>query len=78
MEVQDMAQLAHFAHRMLGAAKMVGARSFAEICKGIELAGRSNDHKAIHSGLREFESELARLMDHIAADAASTPVTAAC
>jgi CheY-like chemotaxis protein len=73
MEAQDMTQLAHFAHRMLGAGKMVGARAFAEICKGIELASRSKDHKAIHSGLKEFESELARLMDHIAADAAASP-----
>ena len=71
IEAGDMTQITHFAHRMLGAGRMVGAWAFAKICESIVLASRSNEGKALDSLLREFESELARLMDHLAADAAA-------
>jgi PAS domain S-box-containing protein len=68
----DMSQTTHFAHRMSGAAKMVGACAFDGVCESIVLASRSNDREAIDALLRNFESELARLLDHIAPGAAAS------
>ena len=61
----DMAQIAHFSHRMLGAAKMVGAAAFAIACERIERAARRGDRGTLFSCMQVFEREWGRLAEYI-------------
>lgn len=61
----DMAQIAHFSHRMLGAAKMVGATAFAAACDRIERAARNGERGIVFSCMQEFEREWGRLAEYI-------------
>ncbi|NPC58159.1 response regulator [Caenimonas soli] len=61
----DMAQVTHFAHRMLGASRMLGALGFAVACERIDHASRSNDRTRAQAGLEAFEHEWRRLTAYI-------------
>jgi CheY-like chemotaxis protein/HPt (histidine-containing phosphotransfer) domain-containing protein len=50
-----------FAHRMAGAARMVGANDFANACAEIDRAGRAGDWAAIAAGMAGFERERGRV-----------------
>lgn len=63
----DMAQVTHFAHRMLGAARMVGALDFAAACEPIDHASRRGDWKTVFTAIEAFESEWQRLAAYIRA-----------
>jgi HPt (histidine-containing phosphotransfer) domain-containing protein len=44
---QDAALVTHFAHRIKGASRMIGAQAFANACEALEQAGRNADWPAI-------------------------------
>jgi HPt (histidine-containing phosphotransfer) domain-containing protein len=58
---QDMPQVTHCAHRMLGAGSMVGARDFALACERIDHASRAGDWDDVNEGMQAFEREYSRL-----------------
>jgi PAS domain S-box-containing protein len=60
----DISQVAHFAHRIRGASKMVGAAGFAAACEQIDTAGRAGDWKTVLAGMPAFEREWMRLGDY--------------
>jgi CheY-like chemotaxis protein/HPt (histidine-containing phosphotransfer) domain-containing protein/anti-sigma regulatory factor (Ser/Thr protein kinase) len=57
----DTARVTHFAHRIGGASKMVGALGFAAACEHIDRASRTGDWNAILAGMPAFEEERMRL-----------------
>jgi HPt (histidine-containing phosphotransfer) domain-containing protein len=57
----DLLLVTHASHRMLGASRMVGARSFADVCERIDIASRAGDWPAVHADMRDFEQEWSRL-----------------
>ncbi|HSV34010.1 MAG TPA: response regulator [Ramlibacter sp.] len=57
----DTARVTHFAHRMGGASKMVGALGFAAACEYIDRASRTGDWNAVLAGMPAFEEERMRL-----------------
>jgi CheY-like chemotaxis protein len=61
----DMAQAASKAHRMYGAAMMLGAADFAGICRDISQACRDLDAPAAAAALPRFREQLARLDLHL-------------
>jgi HPt (histidine-containing phosphotransfer) domain-containing protein len=58
---QDMALVAHSAHRMAGANMMIGAAAFASACRTIAHAGRNDDAAAVAAALPLFDTERGRL-----------------
>jgi CheY-like chemotaxis protein/HPt (histidine-containing phosphotransfer) domain-containing protein/two-component sensor histidine kinase len=60
----DPARVTHFAHRMGGASKMVGALEFAAACEHIDRASRAGDWKEVLAGMPAFERERMRLADY--------------
>ncbi|WP_077000859.1 response regulator [Variovorax sp. KK3] len=66
LAADDAAQVTQFAHRMAGASKMVGARSFALACEHIERASRRGDWQAVAAGMPAFEHERTRLAAYFA------------
>jgi CheY-like chemotaxis protein/HPt (histidine-containing phosphotransfer) domain-containing protein len=63
----DLLLVTHASHRMLGASRIVGARSFADVCERIGIASRAGDWPAIHAEMRDFEQEWSRLDDWLGA-----------
>jgi len=57
----DAARVTHFAHRMGGASKIVGAIGFAAACEHIDRASRAGDWNAVLAGMPAFEQEWMRL-----------------
>lgn len=57
----DISQVTHYAHRMRGAGKMVGALDFAAACEHLDHAGRAGDWKMVRAGMPAFEREWMRL-----------------
>jgi PAS domain S-box-containing protein len=57
----DAARVTHFAHRMGGAGKMVGALGFAAACEHIDRASRTGDWTAVLAGMPAFRQERMRL-----------------
>ncbi|MBI5278105.1 MAG: response regulator [Burkholderiales bacterium] len=60
----DIPQVTHFAHRIRGASKMVGAVGLAAACEKIDNAGRAGDREAVLAGIPAFEQEWMRLSAH--------------
>jgi len=57
----DSVRVTHFAHRMGGASKLVGALGFAAACEHIDRACRAGDWNAVLAGMPAFEQERMRL-----------------
>jgi len=62
----DLDAVVQAAHRIRGACRAVGASGLADICEGIERAGRAGDWTGIRSAMPSFERELGRIHAHIA------------
>jgi CheY-like chemotaxis protein len=62
---KDAAGMGSAAHRIKGAARMVGASRLAETCDHIEQAGRAQDLDSAVSGMSTFEKELERLQAYV-------------
>jgi len=65
---QDAAAVAHYAHRIKGAALMIGANEFARACAALEQAGKSADWAAIEtaqSGFRHTFERLERVLSNL-------------
>jgi signal transduction histidine kinase/DNA-binding response OmpR family regulator/CHASE3 domain sensor protein len=71
----DVEQAAAKAHRMQGAATILGALAFADACRGISKACRARDAAAAGSALPGFRAQLARLDAHLES-ASAQPGTA--
>ncbi len=61
----DSRTLAHAAHRIKGASRLVGAHPLARACERLERAGRSEEWEEIFAGLEEFRQEQERLHAYI-------------
>ncbi|MDP1901014.1 MAG: PAS domain S-box protein [Rubrivivax sp.] len=57
----DLAAVTQLAHRMKGAARMIGASEFAAACEALEQAGRDGDGDAIARGQARFDNALLQL-----------------
>jgi signal transduction histidine kinase/CHASE3 domain sensor protein/DNA-binding NarL/FixJ family response regulator len=57
----DLAKVARTAHGMSGAARVIGARSFARVCERIEEAGRAGEWSPIHVDMTTLHRERHRL-----------------
>jgi PAS domain S-box-containing protein len=62
---RDFAALAHCAHRIKGASKMIGATSFSLVCDCLEQAGRASDAAAIDACLPGFHRQLEQLNGYL-------------
>ena len=54
------------AHRVKGAARMMGAGPVAERSERIELAGKSGDMALVTASMADFDREHARLLEYLA------------
>jgi CheY-like chemotaxis protein/HPt (histidine-containing phosphotransfer) domain-containing protein len=59
----DPLLVAHAAHRLKGASRMIGAMAFASICERIEVGGRANDWGAISAAQEGYLRDLGELND---------------
>jgi HPt (histidine-containing phosphotransfer) domain-containing protein len=57
----DAEAVSQLAHRIKGAARMIGAGEYAQACEILEQAGKSRDWAIIETGLAQFKTALARL-----------------
>jgi len=62
----DLDGVVQASHRIRGACRTVGAGGLADICEGIERAGRAGDWVGIRSAMPSFEREIGRIHAHIA------------
>jgi CheY-like chemotaxis protein/HPt (histidine-containing phosphotransfer) domain-containing protein/two-component sensor histidine kinase len=62
----DADAIARAAHRVKGAARMMGAGPVANVSERIEQAGKSGDMTMLTSSMVEFNSEHARLLEYLA------------
>ncbi len=60
-EERDWSAVRELVHRVSGAAAICGLRQMGEVLDGIRRAARDGDDARLESGLRELESQLARL-----------------
>jgi signal transduction histidine kinase/CheY-like chemotaxis protein/CHASE3 domain sensor protein/HPt (histidine-containing phosphotransfer) domain-containing protein len=58
-------EVTHFAHRMVGASKMVGAPALASLCETIEHASREGDWTTITATMAPFHQERNRLNSYL-------------
>jgi len=58
---QNAAAVTSLAHRIKGAARLVGAREFAQACEALEVAARGTDWLRIEAAWLDFGSALERL-----------------
>ena len=58
---RDAKAVAHLAHRIKGAARMIGATEYALACEALEQAGRSMDWPAVEVAQQRLDAALARL-----------------
>jgi len=65
LEVGDMKEIAHFAHRLKGAARTIAATSLAEFCGLIESAARKNERKTAATMKNKLIQEFGRVRSHI-------------
>jgi PAS domain S-box-containing protein len=68
-DAHDAASVAHEAHRIKGAARIVGATRLAESCAALEAAGRAVDWPAIDAGMAPLREAAAAVAALVAADA---------
>ena len=61
VDSDDMAQVTHATHRMLGASRMIGASNFADVCERIQLASRLGNRQVVTAEMRAFHDEWTRL-----------------
>jgi len=61
VDVGDVARVAAASHRMLGASRMVGAKSLASVCEQLERAGHASDWTTIQGSLGSLRREIERL-----------------
>jgi PAS domain S-box-containing protein len=61
----DMAQVVRASHRMKGASRMVGAMALADVCEGIERAGRATDWGGVTACRDALSHELSRLDEYL-------------
>jgi len=57
----NAAALAHYAHRIKGAARLIGAQEFASACEALEQAAKNADWKAVEAAQARFENAFERL-----------------
>lgn len=62
---RDGFRIAHSAHRMLGASRMVGALDFAQVCEQIDQATHVDDLNTVRARMEAFERERTRLIAYI-------------
>jgi two-component system, NarL family, sensor histidine kinase EvgS len=70
---RDLPGIARAAHRMKGAARLVGARGLAEVCATIEQAGRGEDMAAVAAAEAQLTGELDRLNAYLDEAGARSP-----
>jgi HPt (histidine-containing phosphotransfer) domain-containing protein len=61
LAARDAKAVAHLAHRIKGAARMIGAAEYALACEALEQAGRKQDWPAVEVAQQGLDAALARL-----------------
>jgi two-component system sensor histidine kinase EvgS len=62
---RDIERIRMGAHRVRGSSRTVGAADLAAACERMERAAAQGDWPGIEGALRDFEREVARMVDHI-------------
>jgi two-component system sensor histidine kinase EvgS len=62
---KDMAGMAHMAHRIKGASRMVGARALADAYAAVEQAAKRNDFDTLCRAIENLLTELARFESYV-------------
>jgi HPt (histidine-containing phosphotransfer) domain-containing protein len=61
----DLDEVRGFAHRMLGAARMVGAHPLAAICEHLQLAARDGNLSALAQAMPVLQKEYVRIVQEL-------------
>ena len=70
---RDLEHAIHFAHRIKGAGRTVGANELASASERIEDAARAGDWTAIEGGMAAFDAALERVNGYLASMGAAAP-----
>jgi PAS domain S-box-containing protein len=64
---RDASEIEYLAHTLKGSSRMLGAKSFAEICLGLEIAGRKQQLDAIDDLMVKMEQDFPSVVGHLEA-----------
>jgi CheY-like chemotaxis protein/HPt (histidine-containing phosphotransfer) domain-containing protein len=62
---QDLTQVTYASHRLLGAAKMIGAHEFSGVCQSLEDGSRAGDWDAIGKAMLAFDVQWSQLKGYL-------------